>query len=90
MYLSSKTKNTGTRVKKTKTFANPDNFITKSFLTIQLKKLEDLKVLKPSPDLLNNVKIGQGQLRLIIYTYFVLTYMGMVAILIKWPKSTLF
>ena len=39
-------------------------------------KLEDLKVLKRSPDLLNNVKIGQGQLRLIIQTYFVLSYMG--------------
>ena len=25
-------------------------------------KLEDLKVLRRSPDLLNNVKIGQGQL----------------------------
>ena len=39
-------------------------------------KLEDLKVLKRSPDLLNNVKIGQGQLRLIIHTYFALPYMG--------------
>ena len=29
-------------------------------------KLEDLTVLKRSPDLLNNVKIGQDQLRLII------------------------
>ena len=29
-------------------------------------KLEDLKVLRRSPDLLNNVKIGQGQLQLII------------------------
>ena len=27
-------------------------------------KLEDLKVLRRSPDLLNNVKIGQGQLQL--------------------------
>ena len=26
-----------------------------------MKKLEDLKVLRRSPDLLNNVKIGQGQ-----------------------------
>ena len=33
-------------------------------------KLEDLKILKRSPDLLNNVKIGQGQLRLILQTYF--------------------
>ena len=29
-------------------------------------KLEDLKVLRRSPDLFNNVKIGQCQLRLII------------------------
>ena len=29
-------------------------------------KLEDLKVLRRSPDLFNNVKIGQGQLRLIM------------------------
>ena len=30
------------------------------------KQLEDLKVLRRSPDLLNNVKIGQGQLQLIM------------------------
>ena len=30
------------------------------------RKLEDLKVLRRSPDLLNNVKIGQGQLQLIM------------------------
>ena len=30
------------------------------------QKLEDLKVLRRSPDLLNNVKIGQGQLQLIM------------------------
>ena len=30
------------------------------------KKLEDLTVLERSPDLLNNVKIGQDQLRLIM------------------------
>ena len=29
-------------------------------------KLEDLKVLRRSPDLLNNVKIGQGQPQLIM------------------------
>ena len=45
-------------------------------------KLEDLKVLKRSPDLLNNVKIGHGQHK----AYFVLPDMGMVAILVKWPK----
>ena len=48
------------------------------------RKLEDLKVLKHSPDLLNNVKIGHGHLRLFIQTYFVLPYMGMVAILVKY------
>ena len=38
-----------------------------------MKKLEDLMVLKRSPDLLNNVKIGQDQLRLIMkHNYFVL------------------
>ena len=30
------------------------------------RKLEDLKVPRRSPDILNNVKIGQGQLQLII------------------------
>ena len=50
----------------------------------KIDKLEDLKVLKPSPDLLNNVIIGHCQLRLIIQTYFVLPYMGMVAILVKY------
>ena len=30
------------------------------------KQLEDLKVLRRSPDLLNNVKIDQGQLQLIM------------------------
>ena len=29
-------------------------------------QLEDLKVLRRSPDLLNNVKIGQGQLQLLM------------------------
>ena len=64
-------------------FANPPKT---SFLASRPKKvfellhvnvkLEDLKVLKRSPDLFNNVKIGQGQLRLIIQTYFVIPYMG--------------
>ena len=31
------------------------------------KKLEDLKVLRRSPDLLNNAKIVQGQLQLILF-----------------------
>ena len=32
--------------------------------------LEDLKVLRRSPDLFNNVKIGQGQLPLILIKHF--------------------
>ena len=36
----------------------------------------ELEDLKRSPNLLNNVEIGQGQLRLIIQSYFVLPYMG--------------
>ena len=39
-------------------------------------KLEELTVLKHSPDLLNNVKIGIDQLRLIIEPYFVSPYTG--------------
>ena len=31
-----------------------------------IDKLEDLKVLRRSPDLLNNIKIGQGQLQLVM------------------------
>ena len=46
-------------------------------------KLEDLKVLRRSPDLLNNVKIGQGQLQLIMEQIFILPYMGVAAILVK-------
>ena len=39
---------------------------------------------KFSPDLLNYVKINQGQLRLIIIeTYFVLPYSGVEVILVK-------
>ena len=40
-----------------------------TFLRLQTNwslKLEDLKVLRRSPDLLNNVEIGQGQLQLIM------------------------
>ena len=45
--------------------------------------LEDLK---RSPVLLNNVRIGQCQHKLIIqtYMYFVLPYMGMVAFFVKY------
>ena len=45
-------------------------------------KLEDLKVLRRSPDLLNNVKIGQGQLQLIM-EQILLPYMGVEDILVK-------
>ena len=44
-------------------------------------KLEDLKALRRSPDLPNNVKIGQGHYSL--YTYFVLPSMSVAAILVK-------
>ena len=44
------------------------------------KKLEDLAVLKRSPDLLNNVKIVQDQLRLIMKHIF---FMGVATILVK-------
>ena len=37
-------------------------------------KLEDLKVLRRSPDLLNNVKIGQGQLQLLMEQILFLPY----------------
>ena len=36
------------------------------FLTKLNHRLEDLKVLRRSPELLNNVKISQGQLQLIM------------------------
>ena len=38
------------------------NFDYLSLTSFDFCKLEDLKVLKRSPDLLDNVKIGQGQL----------------------------
>ena len=38
------------------------------------KRLEDLKVLRRSPDLLNNVKIGQGQLQLLMEQILFLPY----------------
>ena len=37
-------------------------------------KLEDLKVLRRSPDHLNNVKIGEGQLQLIMEQIWFLPY----------------
>ena len=51
-------------------------------------RLEDLKVLRRSPDLLNNVKIGQGQLQLIMEQIFVLPYMGVAEISVKWLKQS--
>ena len=50
-------------------------------------KLEDLKVLRRSPYLFNNVKIGQG-FTAYNKTYFVLPYMGVAAILVKWQKKS--
>ena len=48
--------------------------------------LEDLKVLRRSPDLFNNDKIGQG-FTAYNKTYFVLLYIGVAAILVTWPKT---
>ena len=46
---------------------NFDLFCSAVTLTIRARlPLEDLKVLRRSPDLLTNVKIGQGQLQLIM------------------------
>ena len=50
-------------------YKTADIYGTKPRVTIKAttkRKLEDLKVLRRSPDLLNNVKIGQGQLQLIM------------------------
>ena len=44
------------------------------FNYITTSKLEDLKVLRRSPDLLNNVKIGQGQLQPIMEQILFLPY----------------
>ena len=51
-------------------------------------RLEDLKVLRRSPDLFNNVKLGQG-FTARNKTYFVIPYIGVAAILVKWPKTIL-
>ena len=52
------------------------------FPSMRRVKLEDLKVLRRSPDLSDNVKIGQG-FTAYNKTYFVLPYVGNAAILVK-------
>ena len=47
-------------------FAFVMDIISQQYYMYITCKLEDLKVLRRSPDLLNNVKIGQGQLQLIM------------------------
>ena len=47
-------------------------------------ELEDLKVLRRSPDLLNNVKIGQGQLQLIMEQILFYHIWGLQAF---WPSD---
>ena len=44
-----------------------------------MTELEDLKVLRRSPDIFNYVKMGQAYNK----TYFGLPYMGVAAILVK-------
>ena len=48
-----------------------------SVVTRSQAKLEDLKVLRRSPDLLNNVKIGQGQLQLIMKQILIYHILGL-------------
>ena len=48
-----------------------------------MKKLEDLKVLRRSPDLLNNVKKGQGQLQLIMEQNLFYRILGLQPL---WPS----
>ena len=48
------------------------------FLMEVILKLEDLKVLRRSPDLLTNVKIGQGQLQLIMKQILFTIYGGCI------------
>ena len=61
------------------------NFIYKAYfkdlytkLCACTHKLEDLKVLRRSPDLLNNVKICQGQLQLILFYHGGCSHFGQV------------
>ena len=49
-------------------------YIKISRIKVVTIKLEDLKVLWRSPDLLNNVKIGQGQLQLLMEQILFLPY----------------
>ena len=51
--------------------------------TIAFIVLEDLKVLRRSPDLLNNVKIGQGQLQLIMEQILLYHIWGLQTFLVK-------
>ena len=46
-------------------------------------KLENLKVLRRSPDLLNDVKISRGQLQLIMKQILFIHILGVEAILVK-------
>ena len=55
-------------------FCIPVLFIIKLKVAGRIIKLEDLKVLRRSPDLLNNVKIGQGQLQLLMEQILFLPY----------------
>ena len=60
----------------------PTHFGWKKNSKSKNRKLEDLKVLRRSPDLFNNVKIGQS-FTAYNKTYFVIPYMGVAAILVK-------
>ena len=66
----------------------PGSILQYFWPALMIMQLEDLMVLRRSPDLINNVKKGQG-FKAYNETYFVLPYMGVAAILVKWPKTIL-
>ena len=65
-------------------FSVPEFFLWKKLIL----KLEDLKVLKRAPDLLNAFQIGQCQLQLIMKHNLFYQKFGVVAIFVKWPKQS--
>ena len=57
-------------------------------MILSISRLEDLKVLRRSPDLLNNVKKRSRSSTAYNGTKFVLPYMGVAAIVAKSPKQS--
>ena len=63
-------------------YVSSGGFRPNCFIFMGYLRLEDLKVLRRSPDLFNNVKLGQG-FTARNKTYFVIPYIGVAAILVK-------